>query len=240
MLVSSAVVIAALYLAKDLLVPLTLAVLLSFMLSPVCDWLERHKLGRIPAVLVKASLGFSLLGIAAWMAVVQMNSLAPKMPEYQANMEAKLHSVNQYFITAMGKFTSSAEDFGQKLSPSELANEPRGTYDHPFSVRVLSSRASPLQVFGGMFGTLLEVLGMTGVVVVLVVFFLVRREDLRDRFIHLVGKGRVNVTTQTLEDAGARVSRYLSMLFLINITFGINKPVDFIEYILMGFLQTLL
>jgi predicted PurR-regulated permease PerM len=53
------------------------------------------------------------------------------------------------------------------------------------------------------------------------VFFLIRREDLRDRFIHLVGEGRVTVTTQMLEDANARVSRYLSMLFLVNVTFGI-------------------
>ena len=73
-----------------------------------------------------------------------------------------------------------------------------------------------------MFGTLLEVLGTIGIVIVLVVFFLIRREDLRDRFIHLVGKGHVTVTTQMLEDAGARVSRYLSMLFLINVTFGIS------------------
>ncbi len=80
---------------------------------------------------------------------------------------------------------------------------------------------SPLQVLGGTFGTLLEGLGSAGIVIILVVFFLVRREDLRDRFIRLVGKGQVTVTTQMLEDAATRVSRYLSMLFLINVTFGI-------------------
>ena len=65
-------------------------------------------------------------------------------------------------------------------------------------------------------------LGSTGIVIILVVFFLVRREDLRDRFIRLVGKGQVTVTTQMLEDAATRVSRYLSMQFLINATFGIS------------------
>src|SRR6186997_2000640 len=74
-LASIAVVIAALYLAKGVLVPLTLAVLLSFLLSPVCDWLERWKLGRIPAVLVTAILGFTVLGIVAWTAIVQMTHL---------------------------------------------------------------------------------------------------------------------------------------------------------------------
>ena len=92
----------------------------------------------------------------------------------------------------------------------------------PFSVRILASPVSPLQVFGGMYGTLLEVLGSTSIVIVLVIFFLVRREDLRDRFIHLIGKNQVTLTTQTIEDAGARVSRYLTTLLLINLAFGVS------------------
>jgi hypothetical protein len=111
---------------------------------------------------------------------------------------------------------------GQNPLLSEPTADPQGTAELPYSVRVLSSPASPLQVFGGMFGTLLEALGTIGIVIVLVVFFLIRREDLRDRFIHLVGKGQVTVTTQMMEDAGARVSRYLSMLFLINVIFGVS------------------
>lgn len=221
-LASVAVVIAALYVAKAVLVPFTLAVLLSFLLSPVCGWLERRGLGRIAAVMVTAVLGFSLLGIAVWIATVQMAALAPKIPEYRQNIEAKLGSVNEYAIAALSKVTRSAREMGENLAPSEPASEPRGTDEQPFSVRVLSSPASPLQIFGGMFGTLLEVLGTAGIVIVLVVFFLFRREDLRDRFIHLIGKGHVTVTTQMLEDAGARVSRYLSILFLLNVAFGIS------------------
>src|SRR6188474_1308647 len=102
-LASIAVVVAALYLAKGVLVPLTLAVLLSFLLSPVCDWLERRRLGRIPAVLVTAVLGFTVLGIVAWTAAVQMTHLAPKIPEYQHNIEAKLSSVSEYAVAALNK-----------------------------------------------------------------------------------------------------------------------------------------
>src|ERR1700704_3914118 len=87
MLASIAVVVAALYLAKGVLVPLTLAVLLSFLLSPVCDWLERRKLGRIPAVLTTVVVGFAVLGLATWTAVVQMTELAPRVPEYQKNLQ---------------------------------------------------------------------------------------------------------------------------------------------------------
>ena len=224
-LASTAVVIAALYMAKSLLVPLTLAVLLSFLLIPICDWLERWKLSRIPAVLMTAILGFTMLGVVAWIAVVQMSHLAPKIPEYQENIQAKLSSVNQYAAAALSKITKNAQGVGQNTLLSEQSAEPLGTTELPFSVRIIAAPASPLQVFGGMFGTVIEGLGTIGIVIVLVVFFLIRREDLRDRFIHLVGKGQVTVTTQMLEDAGARVSRYLSMLFLINVTFGVSVGV---------------
>jgi predicted PurR-regulated permease PerM len=222
-LASIAVVIAALYLAKGLLAPLTLAALLSFLLSPVCDWLERRRLGRIPAVMVTAIVGFAVLGIVVWTAAVQMTNLAPKIPEYQHNIEAKLKSVNQYAVSAMRTVTRTAEEMGRNLSPSEQTSAGQEIInDHAYSVRLVSSPASPLEVFGGVFGTLFEVVGTIGIVIVLVVFFLVRREDLRDRFIHVVGRGHVTVTTQMLEDAGTRVSRYLSLLFMINVTFGIS------------------
>jgi predicted PurR-regulated permease PerM len=78
-----------------------------------------------------------------------------------------------------------------------------------------------LEVFRGAFGTVLNGLALVAIVVVLVVFFLIRRDDLRDRFIRLIGKSQVNVTIQMLEDAGTRVSRYLLMLLFINATYGI-------------------
>jgi predicted PurR-regulated permease PerM len=221
-LASTAVVIAALYMAKSLLVPLTLAVLLTFLLMPVCDWLERRGLGRIPAVLTTAVLGFTILGILAWITVVQMSHLSPKIPEYQNNIQAKLSSMNEFAADKWNKITKKTPGVVPNPLHSEPTAEPQGTIDLPFSVRVISSPMSPLQVFGGVFGTLLEALGTIGIVIVLVVFFLIRREDLRDRFIHLVGKGHVTVTTQMLEDANTRVSRYLSMLFLVNVTFGIS------------------
>jgi len=224
-LASIAVVTGALYLAKGVLVPLTLAVLLSFLLSPVCDRLELWRFGRIPAVVVTAMLAFAMLGVVAWMAVVQMTNLAPKLPEYQSNIQAKLHSTNDYIGTLLSRFTRAAEKKDQGLSPSEQVEEPQDRGDRPYSVRVITTPPSPLQVITGLFGTLLEVVGSTGIVIVLVVFFLVRREDLRDRFIRLVGKGDVTVTTQAIEDAATRVSRYLSMQFLLNITFGVSVAI---------------
>lgn len=218
---SIAIVVAALYLAKGVLVPLTLAVLLTFLLSPVCDWLERHRLGRIPAVMVTVILGFAVLGVATWTTVAQLTELTPKLPEYQHNLEEKLRSTNAYVSSALNKISTIAQGFDQNLSQLEPSEEPQGTTDRPYSVRVIASPTSPLQIIGGTFGTVFEVLGTAGIVIVLVVFFLVRREDLRDRFIRLAGRGHVTLTTQVLEDAAARVSRYLLMQFLINAIFGV-------------------
>ena len=184
-LASIAIVIAAVYLAKGVLVPLTLAVLLSFLLSPLCDWLERRGLGRIPAVLLTAFLGFTVLGIATWTATDQMTRLAPKIPEYQQNLEAKLGSVNGYAVAALSKVTSTAQGMGQGLTPSEPAD---GTNELPFSVRRAFLSGQPTASVwwhvrhpaggarnhrhrdraGGVFPG--------------------PREDLRDRFIHLVAK----------------------------------------------------
>src|SRR5208282_3023262 len=160
MLGATVVVVAAMYLAKGVLVPLTLAVLLSFLLSPVCDWLERRRLGRIPAVLLTAILGFAVLGAAGWTAVEQMSALAPKMPEYQDNLQAKLHAVNNYFIAELRKVTRSAEDIGQTLPQAQQAKAPQGTDERPYAVHVLSDPVSPLQLLGRTFGTLIEVFGL--------------------------------------------------------------------------------
>jgi len=220
MLASIAVIVAALYVAKGVLVPITLAVLLSFLLSPVCDWLERHWLGRVPAVMVTALVGFTVFGGATWMAIVQVSDLAPKMPEYETNLKVKLQSANAYVGATLGRVTRTAQGMSENLSPAELTQAPQGTKEWPYAVRIISSPASPLQVFGSVFGTVLQVLGSVGVVIILVVFFLVRRDDLRDRFILLVGQGEVSLTTQVLEDAGTRVSRYLAAAFLVNSIYG--------------------
>lgn len=90
-------------LSKGILVPYTLAILLSFLLSPVCDWLERWRLERIQAVLVTATVGFIILAVLIWTAVIQVSHLAPKIPEYRDNVEAKLNSVDEYALAALSK-----------------------------------------------------------------------------------------------------------------------------------------
>lgn len=219
-LASIAVVVGALYLAKGVLLPLIMAVLITFLLSPACDWLERRRLGRTPAVLGTVILTFAGFGVITWTAVSQMTELAPKIAQYQGNIEAKFKALNELAAGAISKLTRTTKTLGEPLRETEAAAEVADVHDRPFAVRVVSTPPSPLEVFGGMFGTVLESLTSAGIVILLVLFFLHRREDLRDRFIRLVGQGQVTGTTQALNDAATRVSRYLFTQFAINIVFG--------------------
>ena len=176
-------------------------------------------MSRILAVLVSTVLAFAVLGILGWLVVSQMTSLAAQLPQYEQKIQKKLNSVNDRLGSVVRKLTRTAE---ADVSKSEKGAEPAIPGERSYLVRVMSPPASPMHVVTGMFGTLLEVLGSTGIVIVLSVFFLVRREDLRDRFIRLVGKGDVTVTTQAIEDAVSRVTRYLSMQFLMNALFGLS------------------
>ncbi len=131
------------------------------------------KLGRVPAVLVTAALAFTLVGAGAWAITVQMIDLAPKIPEYQKNIQTKLLSVNDYFSTALKSVRKKAGDIGQRVPPSEAAGnleereEPPGRFAWSFRHR------APLKLLGSSVGFRrpFVVMGSTGIVIVLVVFF---------------------------------------------------------------------
>ena len=219
-LASTAVVVGALYLAKGVLLPLIMAGLITFLLIPPCNWLERRGLGRTPAVLGTVILTFAGFAVITWTAVSQMSELAPKIAQYQGNIEDKFKSLNDLATGAMKNLTRTTKTLGEPLAEEETAAEVLDIHDRPYAVRVISTPQSPLELFGGMFGTVLESLTSAGIVILLVLFFLHRREDIRDRFIRLVGQGQVTGTTQALNDAATRVSRYLFTQFAINVVFG--------------------
>lgn len=220
---SIAIVIGGLYLAKGVLLPLIVAVLISFLLSPICDWLEHRKIGRVPAVLAAVIMTFVAFGTVFWVAFSQMSDLAANMSKYQSNIEARAKVLNESVGSIWRSYKTAREQIGEKIAPEEqdqTAVREASASEHPYSVRVITPPQSPLEYFGGMFGTVLEAAGAAGIVIVLVLFFLFQREDLRDRFIRLVGQGQVTGTTDALGDATTRVSRYLLMQFLVNVGFG--------------------
>ena len=206
-------VVAVLYWAQALLVPFSLALLLTFVLAPAVAWLQR-RIGRVPAVLSVVILVFTFLGLAGWGVVRQMSSLSADLPTYRANIRAKAQDIRGARDGAsLTKFEQAMTDLQRDFGGSA----PAGTKEKPLVVR--SEPATGFSAMGWL-GPVLGPLGTAVSVFVLVLFMLLEREDLRDRLLSLVGHGHLAMTTKALDEAGTRVSRQLLMQTVVNIIYG--------------------
>ena len=243
-----ALVVATLYLGADILVPIALAVLLSFVLTPIVSRLERLRLGRVPSVLTVVVLVFA--GITGFGMVVgsQIADLADNLPSYQRNIQTKIETLRATALSAgsggaMKQATEAFRDLrqeleqatGQNQSPQDQTNprartaapsvtaQPNSTSSErqPVPVRIEQPSSSPFEIARDVLGPALAPFATAGMVLVLSIFILLQREDLRDRLIRLAGSGDLSRTTEALNDAGERVSRYLLMQCVVNVTYGI-------------------
>lgn len=228
-------VITVLFVGRELLVPVALAALITFLLAPLVGRLERF-IGRIAAVLVVVLMLFLVAGSAGWLLTRQVIDLASKLPDYQSNIESKLHSFRMPTGGAFGRISHSFEQLrtelpGAQPAPQTSPNVDKKTAqalsggtaprDAPVPVTVVDSRSAIPQILQTIAGTVLSPLGTVALVLLLVVFMLLKREDLRGRLMSLVGQGHISETTRALDDAGQRVRRYLTMQFLVNTGYGI-------------------
>jgi predicted PurR-regulated permease PerM len=215
-------VVATLYVARELLIPFALSALLTFLLAPLVTRIERW-IGRIAAVLVVVALIFSAMGLAGWLLTRQLADLANKLPEYKGNIVAKMHAFD---VPQGGKFTQLSETLDELKKELPGGDEPaapvsRG-YGYPAGVSppsrpeapaqaIENSKTDPIALVQLIVAPLVGPLGMAALVVLLVIFMLLQREDLRNRVIRLIGQGRISATTRAMDDAGCRVSRFLLM-----------------------------
>jgi predicted PurR-regulated permease PerM len=208
-------VIVVLYWAQAVLVPIALAILLTFVLAPPVSWLERW-VGRVPAVLVAVSLVFTVLGLAGWGLARQMNHLADDLPRYRVNILAKIADVRGAGKGgSVEKLQETIDDIKTDLGKSDA---PRGTASRP--VVITTEHWAGYSTFAWL-GPVVGPLGTAGLVVGMVIFMLLERRELRDRLIGLFGHGRLTVTTKAFDEAGTRVSRQLLMQSLVNLVYGI-------------------
>jgi predicted PurR-regulated permease PerM len=232
----TAFIVATLYFASELLIPLALSALLTFLLSPLVTRIERW-IGRIAAVLLVVALIFTGMGAAGWMLTRQLVDLATKLPEYKDNIVSKMHAFDTPKGGAFTKLSETVEELKQELpggtAPSvpvitqeagkpdtAVASSPNAPKPAAPVQVVESSKANPFELVQLIVAPLLGPLGMAALVLVLVIFMLLQREDLRSRLIRLIGQGRISATTRAMDDAGQRVSRYLLMQLLVNVTYG--------------------
>ena len=212
-------VVGVLYWAQAVLVPIALAVLLTFVLTPPVGWLERW-IGRVPAVLAAVTVVFLLLGLAAWGLARQVGHLADALPAYRVNILAKVADIRGAGKGgSVEKLQDTINDIKTDLGGSTPAAAGRSR-----SVIVASEDVQGLSGFSWL-GPILGPLGTAGLVLAMVIFMLLERRDLRDRLIGLFGDGRLTVTTKAFDEAGTRVSRQLLMQSLVNLLYGVAAGV---------------
>ncbi|XHH00266.1 AI-2E family transporter [Mesorhizobium sp. ISC25] len=215
--------VAALYFGREVFLPIAIALLLTFALVPMVSTLKRAGIPRLPAVIASVLGAFTVLALFSFIVATQVSELAQNIPLYQANILTKVRSLKETGVGGgiVSRLSRVIERVGQELDRPEPAQPaadqpPR----EPIPVEIVA-RERPLEVLQNLIGPLLSPLASAGLIVVVVIFMLLEREDLRDRFIRLVGYGDLHRTTEALQDAGKRVGRYLLMQLVVNIVYAV-------------------
>ena len=227
------VVAAVLYLARDVLIPLALAILLSFLLAPLVRRLEQWRLGRIPSTFVAVVIGFAIIGGIGYVAARQALSLAAKLPEYRENITKKIRAVRAAPDGEIGKAAEAIKELENEAAPDAAP------------LPVTETAPSAMAALRDLVAPFVRPIGTALAVVVFTILMLLNRESMRERLIGLIGPRQINVTTQALGEAAYRVSRYLYMQLVVNACFGIpfGTALYFIgvpNALLWGLLGTLL
>ena len=229
------VVVGTLYLARVVLVPIALAVLFSFVLAPVIAWCERIRVPRAASALLVVLLAVSALGAFGWMMAKQLVDVTEQLPNYTTNIRAKLESLRNPRSNELAKATNTVKELQKELTentastpvaplspkginqsrrPAARANTPSA--ENPLFVQLVPV-SNPFESVPGV----LDALATAGIVVVFTFFMLLQREDLRNRFIRLTGRGRLKIMTEALDEASHRVSRYLLLQTVVNLCYAI-------------------
>ncbi len=200
---------AILYLAREVLIPLALAMLLSFLLAPVVRRLEHWRLGRVPSTLIAVLTATAIISGVGYVAARQALSLAAKLPEYRENITKKIRAVRGQSESTLGK----AAEAIRQLEHEAASEAP--------PVRVAETAPSPTAAFIEWISPFVKPVGTAAAVLVFTILLLLNRENMRERLIGLIGPRRIHITTQALGEASYRVSNYLYMQLVVNASFGI-------------------
>jgi predicted PurR-regulated permease PerM len=211
-LIAGALVVAALYLGRDLLVPLVLAVLLAFVLAPLARLLRRIGLPRVLAVILSVLTGVAAIAAVLVVVVRQLALLAAELPRYAENLSAKLERLRLKELLEQGE-----QAIRGITSIFSRGSDPFATPAPPAA----APEASPLDVLAGVAEPVLEPLATAGIVIVFALFVLLYREDLRDRLIRLAGVRDLHRTMGAMDDAAVRLSRLFLSQVALNGAFGL-------------------
>ena len=218
-------IVGTLYFARVVLIPFTLAVLITFVLTPVAKLLERMHFGRLVSTLIVVVLSFIAVGAVGWTVTQQFSQVMNQLPDYRSNIRQKIETLHWSKNTALNNASDTMNEISKDLaappghpdgSLPATTRSSTPTRQRPMPVEIVKSPTLPLESVESILG----LLATFCIVVVLTFFMLIRRENLRNRLISLAGQRSLYVMTQAIDDATARVSRYLRLQLLVNICYG--------------------
>jgi predicted PurR-regulated permease PerM len=223
-------VISGLYFSREILVPIALAILLSFVLAPAVRLLQRLYIPRSLAVLVVVGVAFASIFTLGAVMIAQVNQLASDLPGYQTTLREKIQTLRGA-ATGTGTLERASEvlqDLSKELDkpksglqrPSASSGAAVSPADKPIPVEVRQPDPGALQTLAALISPLIHPLTTTGIVLVFVIFILIQRQDLRNRLIRLAGARDIQRTTAALDDAGQRLSRLFLTQLALNSGFG--------------------
>jgi predicted PurR-regulated permease PerM len=235
--VVTATVVTALTWARSVLIPVALAIFLTFVLTPVVTRLQHHGFGRTMAVIVTLGLVVLLLLGVGGLLTNQVTQLAYTLPERHEAIKEKVIAARNWLVGDGGsQFAQLVEDVEGVISPDHV---PKGAI-------VVDQMSPPLAArFDAYLSPAAQGLAQAALTLVLTIFMLLKREDLRNRAIRLLGHGHVTTTTKAVDDASQRISKYLFRQMLVNVTFGLVITTGLfalgVKYsILWGFIATIM
>lgn len=204
---------------QEIFVPLALSLLLTFTLAPIVSFLRKRSVPKIAAVILAVASAFVAIAIFSFIVAGQVATLAENIPTYQRNIVAKVQAFSQAG-SGNGVFdhlSKVVERVGAEIETRAVESQdpPGSSRKEPMPVEIIT-RSNPIQTLGNLILPLISPFATAGLVIVLVIFMLLEREELRDRFIRLVGLGDLHRTTAALQDAGKRVGKYLLMQLVVN------------------------
>lgn len=225
-------VVTTLYVGSDLLIPIALALLLSFVLSPVVSFAKKLKIPRAPAVFMAVALAFGvILGLGAILAG-QVGQLAGDLPSYQSTMRDKIQSLRGWtggsgtLERAADMLESLGKEFdephgGETVVRPDGAEPAKRAPDAPMQVEVREPPRTALQNLRDITAPLLHPAATAGIILIFVIFILLQREDLRNRLMGLAGARDIQRTTAAIDDAARRLSRLFLTQLALNAGFGV-------------------
>src|ERR1051326_2216762 len=217
MLSGIVLVTAVLYWAQKILIPLALAILLAFVLNPVVAFLQRRGLWRVPSVILVVCLAFLVLGGIGMMLMLQAKQLAADLPKYKDNLVMKMAGLRS---VGKGPWLRGLQEMEKEITEGNSKDKQpsEGSGGEPTAPRIEPAGSLSFERFAA---PTLEIVATSILVVVLLIFMLIQREQLRNRMVQLIGHGRLIHTTRAFEEAARRLSRFLLMQFVVNAGFGV-------------------